>query len=85
MISPEVESIKEEIFRQLDRGVTFLKARSGYENKDIEVLFCVLNRRQVGQLTDIVKDTDPDAFMIVTDVYDVMGYGFRSRNLDLSE
>jgi len=85
VISPEVESIKEEIFRQLDRGVTFLKARSGYENKDIEVLFCVLNRRQVGQLTDIVKDTDPDAFMIVTDVYDVMGYGFRSRNLDLSE
>ncbi|HOQ83924.1 MAG TPA: YitT family protein, partial [Candidatus Syntrophosphaera thermopropionivorans] len=77
VISPEVESIKEEIFRQLDRGVTFLKARSGYENKDIEVLFCVLNRRQVGQLTDIVKDTDPDAFMIVTDVYDVMGYGFR--------
>ena len=85
VISPEVESIKEEIFRQLDRGVTFLKARSGYENKDIEVLFCVLNRRQVGQLTDIVKDTDPDAFMIVTDVYDVMGYGFRTRNLDLSE
>jgi len=85
VISPEVESIKEEIFRQLDRGVTFLKARSGYENKDIEVLFCVLNRRQVGQLTDIVKDTDPDAFMIVTDVYDVMGYGFRSRNLDISE
>ena len=85
VISPEVESIKEEIFRQLDRGVTFLKARSGYENKDIEVLFCVLNRRQVGQLTDIVKDSDPDAFMIVTDVYDVMGYGFRSRNLDLSE
>ena len=85
VISPEVESIKNEIFEQLDRGVTFLKARSGYENKDIEVLFCVLNRRQVGQLTDIVKDTDPDAFMIVTDVYDVMGYGFRSRNLDLSE
>ena len=85
VISPEIETIKEEIFRQLDRGVTFFKARSGYENKDIEVLFCVLNRRQVGQLTDIVKDSDPDAFMIVTDVYDVMGYGFRSRNLDLSE
>ncbi|MCB5258747.1 MAG: YitT family protein [Candidatus Cloacimonadaceae bacterium] len=85
VISPKVEEIKQEIFEELDRGVTFLKARSGYTNKDIDILFCVLNRRQVGQLTDIVKDTDPDAFMIVTDVYDVMGYGFRSRNLDLSE
>jgi len=36
-------------------------------------------------LTDIVKDIDPDAFMIVTDVYDVLGYGFRSRKINLSE
>jgi uncharacterized membrane-anchored protein YitT (DUF2179 family) len=45
----------------------------------------VLNRRQVPQLTDIVKDIDPEAFMIVTDVYDVLGYGFKSRKLDLSD
>jgi len=33
VISPEIETIKEEIFRQLDRGVTFFKARSGYETR----------------------------------------------------
>jgi len=45
----------------------------------------VLNRRQVPLLTDIVKDADPDAFMIIMDVYDVLGYGFKSRSINLSE
>jgi uncharacterized membrane-anchored protein YitT (DUF2179 family) len=83
VISPKVDEIKEDIYAELDRGVTFFKALGGYEKKETEVLFCVLNRRQVPQLTDIVKDVDPDAFMIVTDVYDVLGYGFRSRKINL--
>lgn len=83
IISPKVDEIKQEIYEELRRGVTFFKASRGYEKKDTEVLFTVVNRRQVPLLTDIVKDSDPNAFMIVTDVYDVMGYGFRSRKIDL--
>ncbi|HNU54337.1 MAG TPA: YitT family protein [Candidatus Syntrophosphaera sp.] len=85
VISPKVDEIKEDIYSELDRGVTFFKALGGYKKKETEVLFCVINRRQVPLLTDIVKDIDPDAFMIVTDVYDVLGYGFRSRKINLSE
>ena len=84
VISPHVDEIKEDIYTELERGITFFKGYGGYEKKEIDVLFCVLNRRQVPQLTDIVKDIDPDAFMIVTDVHDVLGYGFRSRKLNLS-
>ncbi len=84
VISPQVDEIKEEIYSELERGVTFFKGYGGYEKTEIDVLFCVLNRRQVPQLTDIVKDIDPEAFMIVTDVHDVLGYGFRSRKLNLS-
>jgi uncharacterized membrane-anchored protein YitT (DUF2179 family) len=85
IISEEVQSIKQDIYERLDRGVTFFKGVSGYKNRDINVLFCVVNRRQVPELTDIVKDLDKDAFMIVTDVHDVLGYGFRSRQLNLKD
>ncbi len=85
VISELGPEIKQEIFERLDRGVTFFKGTSGYENRDIDILFCVVNRRQVPELTDIVKDLDKDAFMIVTDVHDVMGYGFRSRQLVLKD
>jgi uncharacterized membrane-anchored protein YitT (DUF2179 family) len=85
VISKQVNEIKEEIFERLDRGVTFFKGVSGYKQKDMNILFCVVNRRQVPELTDIVKDLDPCAFMIVTDVHDVMGYGFRSRHINLKD
>lgn len=85
IISDEADSIRNEIFEKLERGVTYLKGISGFNQRDINVIFCVLNRRQVPLLTDLVKEIDPDAFMILTDVYDVMGYGFKSRKLDLKD
>lgn len=85
IISDEVDTIRDEIFDKLDRGVTYLNGVSGFNKRDIKVLFVVLNRRQVPLLTDIVKDNDPDAFMILTDVYDVLGYGFKSRKINLAE
>ncbi|HOH60589.1 MAG: YitT family protein [Candidatus Cloacimonetes bacterium] len=85
IISNDVDEIRDEIYDKLERGVTYLKAMSGFHQRDINVLFCVLNRRQVPQLTDLVKEIDPDAFMILTDVYDVLGYGFKSRNINLKD
>ncbi|MDD2331851.1 MAG: YitT family protein [Candidatus Cloacimonetes bacterium] len=85
IISDFVDDISQEIFEKLDRGITYFKGMSGFHKHDIRVIFCVLNRRQVPQLTDIVKDIDPDAFMIITDVNDVLGYGFKSRNIDLKD
>lgn len=85
VISNKVIDIKTEIYERLDRGVTFFKGMSGLHQRDINVLFCVVNRRQVPELTDIVKDIDKNAFMIVTDVNDVMGYGFRTRQFNLKD
>ena len=55
------------------------------KQNDIDVLLCAMNRRQIAMLRDIVKDIDPNAFVLLTDVNDVMGYGFRSRNLNLTD
>lgn len=85
VISEHVMDIRDEIYERLERGVTFFRGISGYEQRDINVLFCVVNRRQVSELTDIVKDIDKDAFMIVSEVHDVLGYGFRSRQINLQD
>lgn len=85
IISEKNNEIKEEIYDKIRRGVTFFKAQGGYTGNDFNVLFCAMNRRQVAMMRDIVKDIDPKAFVLLTDVNDVMGYGFRSRNIDLSD
>lgn len=82
IISSESEQIKKEIYIRLNRGVTVIKARSGWHGYKMDVLFCVCNRRQVGPLTELVKSIDPNSFVVLSDVYDVMGYGFKSRQLD---
>lgn len=84
IISEKADEIKEEIYDMINRGVTYIKAEGGYTGKQYNMIFCAMNRRQVAVVRDIVKDIDPKAFVLLTDVYDVMGYGFRSRNLDLA-
>jgi len=85
IISDNYKEIKEVIIDTLNRGVTIFNTEGGFSEKKTKTLFCVITRRQIGLLTDIVKEIDPDAFMVLTDVSDVMGFGFKSRHFSLSD
>jgi len=85
IISEKDNEIKEKIYDKIRRGVTLFKAQGGYTGNEFNILFCAMNRRQVAMMRDIVKDIDPKAFVLLTDVNDVMGYGFRSRNIELTD
>lgn len=84
IISEKSKAIKDAIYNKINRGVTFLKAEGGYTGDEFNMIFCAMNRRHVAVMRDLVKDIDPKAFVLLTDVSDVMGYGFRSRELDLT-
>ncbi|MEA1972340.1 MAG: YitT family protein [Candidatus Cloacimonadota bacterium] len=85
IVSERNDEIKQEIYNYVNRGVTYFHGEGGYSGKKMKVLFCAMNRRQVAIVRDIVKDIDPTAFVILTEVYDIMGYGFRTRNIDLGK
>ena len=42
------------------------------------MVFCVVHRSQIFQMKDIVRDVDPGAFVILGDVYEVLGEGFKT-------
>lgn len=84
IISKQFADIRSEIYRQVSRGVTIIHGEGGYTGDKQNILFCVVSRRQISIVRDLVKDIDPNAFVVMSDVYDVMGYGFKSRNIDLS-
>jgi len=81
IISEHPDEVRDAIFSKLHRGVTFLKAEGGYGRARKDVIYVCVHRRQVRVLSRIVKKIDPDAFMVLTDAYDVMGYGFKQRTL----
>jgi uncharacterized membrane-anchored protein YitT (DUF2179 family) len=85
IISNRPDEIRDGIYDLLDRGVTFLKAEGGFNRRPKDVIFVCVHRRQVRVLQHIVRTIDPHAFMVLSDAYDVMGYGFRRRTLSYDD
>lgn len=76
IISAQYDRISTDIIQQMERGVTELSAKGGYSKTDRPALLCIVGRRQLNKLLRIVKDRDPSAFIIISDVREVLGEGF---------
>lgn len=78
IISDHAEEIADDIMRELDRGVTALNGIGMYTKSDKKVLFCVIQRGQLPLLKALVKKTDQSAFIILHEVTEVLGEGFKT-------
>ena len=77
IISDKNDEIAKLILEKMDRGVTALSAKGVYTGKDKSVLMCVIQWRTEGaRLKSLVKSVDPQAFVIVGDIKEVLGEGF---------
>ncbi|SDW59682.1 Uncharacterized membrane-anchored protein YitT, contains DUF161 and DUF2179 domains [Marininema mesophilum] len=76
IISNSAVSISDKITTEMERGVTLLKGRGGYTGTDKEVLYIILSLPELSRMKQLVHAIDPDAFVVVHDVRDVLGEGF---------
>lgn len=76
IISKKEEQIIEFIIKELDRSCTVLNGYGGYTSEDIDVLYVVLYRRDYIRLRSFIKEIDPNAFISVNEVHEVLGEGF---------
>lgn len=77
IISEWTEDISRLVLSELNRGATALKARGMYTGVERGLLLVVVNRTEVTRLKDLVYQVDPKAFVILADVHEVLGEGFR--------
>lgn len=78
IISDAYEDIEHDILHAMDRGCTRLLAQGSWTKKDRPVLFFVLSRREISIIKTIVYEHDANAMLIITDVNEAIGYGFKS-------
>lgn len=76
IISDEYEQLSAALMQTLDRGATYINAQGAYTKQDKKMIFIVVRLRQVMTVRQIVQSVDPTAFMIISDVRDVVGKGF---------
>lgn len=76
VISKHVEEIRYAILAQVDRGVTILYGEGGYLQEETRVVLSILSNRELPKVERLIRDIDPEAFMIVSRVTEVRGKGF---------
>lgn len=77
IISEKQEEVQQGLLKEVDRGVTKLEGYGGYTNHKRPVLMCVVNQMEVTKLKQVVRNVDPNAFVIVTNATEVLGEGFK--------
>lgn len=75
------EQISSTIMTELGRGATGFAARGMYTGEDREVIFCVVSRRELDDLKNIVHAIDPEAFVVISDVHEALGEGFKEARI----
>lgn len=76
IISEHSEEIADAILFKLNRGVTAIHAKGMYSKAEKEMLFCVVSKKEIVKIKEIVSKVDSKAFVILSDAREVLGEGF---------
>lgn len=79
ILCKEPEKLAGIITRELDRGVTLLPAIGAYSGTNRMMVYCVVSRFEIRKLKSLVRQHDRQAFIVIADVHDVLGEGFRDE------
>ena len=83
IISERYEQVSKAIEVRLDRGATVLDGSGSYTGKPRPVLMSAVRQRELPEVKAIVREIDPDAFVILLPAHQVLGEGFRRTTDEL--
>ncbi len=78
IISDKNEEISKAIGENVKRGVTGLYGKGMYKNEDKLVLMCAASRNDTAKIKDVAKKIDEKCFIVIGNVREVLGKGFKS-------
>ena len=78
IISDHYEEISKRLLEEVDVGVTFVEGVGAYSGKDKKVIMCAVRKPVAPKIEDVVREEDPQAFMVVTSATEVYGERHKS-------
>lgn len=67
------DAISGKILEETKHGVTILHGQGAYSGRDEKILYTVVNFRELSRIKRLIRQIDPQAFMVVSDTLEVMG------------
>lgn len=77
IISDKSNEIGHSILNIIDRGATSLYGEGMYTKNKKNVIFCIVKQKQIPELKEVVAEIDDKAFVVIANVSEVMGQGFK--------
>lgn len=78
IISDRSEEITRRLLEELDIGVTYIRGAGAFSGKEKQVILCAAKKSIAPKTEVIVKEEDPQAFMIITSATEIYGEGYKS-------
>ncbi len=78
IITDRSEAVAKRLMEDLEVGVTYLKGRGAYMDKEKDIIMCATRKTQAPKLEEIVRQVDTEAFLIVTRANEIFGEGYKS-------
>lgn len=80
IICDEPEPICDFIMNKLNRSATVYEAEGAYEHRKKTVIITIMKRGQAVELRNFIRQTQPTAFIAITNSSEIIGKGFRGLN-----
>jgi uncharacterized membrane-anchored protein YitT (DUF2179 family) len=81
IISEKSQEIAKEIFKRVNRGMTFFKGRGAYTGVERDVIFTITTLTELPELKEVIFAIDPSAFVVVNDTLEVFGKQHGTRKV----
>ena len=72
IVTEKPDDVSAVLSAAFEQGTTNIPARGGYSNKEKTVIYFVVNRFQISKMKDIVHTIDPEAYLTISEVADVL-------------
>ncbi len=77
VFTDHASEISSAITSEIHRGISIVDVKGGYTGEQRNMLICAVRSNEVARLTKIVKSFDEKPFVLVSEVGEILGQGFK--------
>lgn len=77
IITEQRQAVADTLSEAFGRGITLMEAEGYHSESSKTMIYFVINRFQISRMKRLIAETDPAAFVTITDVSDVLGSSLR--------
>ena len=78
IISDYADKVTDSLLHEANVGVTWLYGVGTFQSKEKKIILCVADKKKSLQVEEIVKEHDPEAFMIISNATEIYGEGYKN-------